>query len=126
MSRVTGHDALEKMRMIRDADSSQVFENLRMIQRDAFDYLDTLAWLYGREPDLPMHIHSIPCRTRNEGDDDSEYEDDVDIVTDASHLVLIDTEGGCRTVEQAEELARALLSAIERAKKHPKAGEQND
>lgn len=72
---------------------------------------ETVAWLYGREPEHPdMGIHSVPL-TRFSGND-------ADVVYAAKGGVIVfDVDGGFRSIEEAEDFARAVLAVVEESRR---------
>ena len=104
-ARITGRQAIETMKDIRESDATQVFNLLRHVQSNCMDYLATLAWLYGREPDTHHPDNGTWWDTR-------EYF----LSQGALGITLFDGSGESRTLdaEQATDLARALLNAAER------------
>ena len=100
MSRVTGSEARDLLTH-PDGAAPWIIEQRNLAE--------TIAWLYGHEgdPEDPT-IHTVDI-----------YEGrDCDLVSSVpGGLVVIDTDGGYRTPEQAVELARALLTAAEEARR---------
>lgn len=98
MSRVTGEQARALLRNPNGAVS--------LLQ--AHDAVETLAWLYGREPNVAMGIHSV------------EHHNDTDcdlVFALKGGTIMFDTEGGHRTPEEAEEFARAILATVEEVRR---------
>lgn len=72
---------------------------------------ETVAWLYGREPEHPdMGIHSVPLM-RFSGND-------ADVVYAAKGgAIVFDVDGGFRSIEEAEDFARAVLAVVEESRR---------